>query len=144
MTIEKKYYFLFLLTKFRYLISLKHHQIIINKLDMNNKINAILNNFVTDQISDLISQKITNHDISAIKMMKEEIIRIDALTESYKYGFIEMMTYDEMKSILNYYIDDIWILKKTEQKLNTLFQKNNKYKKELTTKNKIIYFNPQN
>lgn len=125
--------------KLRYLFTLKKHKLVINSLDMNNKINAIINEFVTEQIFELISNKINSQDKKAIKMMKEEIIRIEALTNNYKYGFIEPMTYEEMKSIINYYVDDLWTEKKIDQKLKKLFN-NNKIKVK-NYHNNIIKFN---
>ena len=142
MSKKKENYYLILLVKIRYLISLKRHQIIINKLDLNNKINAIINNFVNEQIYELINEKIIDKDKNIIKILKEETLRIDALTDNYKYGFIEPMTFEEMRSIINYYInDDIWSKKKIEQKLNILFQKTKKL--DNYSNHQIIYFNPQ-
>ena len=141
---EKKDSILIYLISIRYYISLKIHKIKINRLDLNNRINAIINNYVTNQIYELLSEKITNKDKNTIKMMKDEIMRIDALTESYNYGFIEKMTYEEMKSIISYYANSTWQLKKIEKDLNILFQKEPKKKFTKKNNNKIIYFNPQN
>ncbi len=126
------------LTKLKYIIARKKHEKVILALNSKDKTNAIFNDYANYQIIKIINNLIAKKDPKAYKLLKDEIGRIDSLTESYCYGIIEPMTYEEMKSIINYYTDDIWSQKKTEQSLKKLF----KITKEKPYKNnkKILNF----
>ena len=126
------------LTKIKYIITRKKYEKTISKLNLKDRINALLNDYANHQIMKIINNKIVEKDPIAYNLLKDEIRRIESLTESYQYGIIEPMTYEEMKSVINYYTTDLWYQKKAEQSLEKLFKIN----KETSCKNKhqIIKF----
>ena len=126
------------LIQLKYIISRIKYKKTINKLNLKDKTNALFNDYVHYQIIEILKQRIEKRDSISYKLLEDEIRRINSLTESYQYGIIEPMTYEEMKNVINYYIDDIWTRKKTEQSLKKLFKTNKE--KNYTLTPKVIKF----
>ena len=126
------------LIQIKYIIFRIKYKKTINKLNLKYKKNALFNDYAHYQIIEILKQRIENKDLKSYNLLEDEIRRINSLTESYQYGIIEPMTYEEMKQVIDYYIDDIWTRKKTEQSLKKLFKTNKEKRYTLTPK--IIKF----
>ena len=105
------------LIKERYILSIIRNERQIKKLGLKDTLIARINSFPNKYIGYEIKNRLEEQDKSAYKIMKEEIIRLDILTNNYKNKRIIMLKQTEMKNIMTKYLKEETV----EELLNNLY-----------------------